>query len=707
MECIFLNAAGVTLFVRDDMESGHWVQQEMNLTADFPFVAGKKIERGMRIAFRSPVDDVLQVFEVRIVTNQEPEHYQQITAEHIALSELSDEHINTTKIENKTAAQALATALTGTLWSVGNNTASGTQDADFSRGSVWDAVNTIKENWNVYITPRVAISSAGTIAGRYLDISPAHGTFRGLRLSIRKNLLDPAVTYDDEEVYTALYGYGGNVEVAQTTGDDKTEELTFADEVWTATGGHPAKPSGQTYLEWPEKTALYGRNGRPRYGYYQNGSIKDASILLQKTWESLQQCAEPKISITGTVVDLYRLGYHDEPIQLHDTAIIEIEETGERFQKEIICCDIDLIDPTGSRVEIGDYIPNIIYINRDTANKASGGRGGGGGRGQTNLEDEDSKYATWFEKTDRLIGMVAGLKDGDEYIKVGEICLAINDADQSVANIHADHVNISATSTAHMLAGSIVYDEQGNLVLKESSGGGVLVEHNEQGTTATFGVWDRGNLTGGVMVDQINGQTTSYLLGDIINISGTSTVQTLAGCMERDADGHLVIKEGAGLYLEHTSGGSTASFGVWDKGNLTGGVMVQQINGQQGTVLTLTANVIDIDGLVTALRTKNLTVNELSAGDITATGSNGIYATGPIESAGNMICQTLKADDIEVGGDAVSWQSESVSSISSSQLHYFMYSSSSGGTTPDGTVSGRVITSATNKTIHFLGKATT
>ena len=86
MDCIFLNASGTTLFARDDMESGHWVQQEMNLTADFPFVSGKKIERGMRIAFRSPVDDSLQVFEVRIVTNQEPEHYQQITAEHIALS---------------------------------------------------------------------------------------------------------------------------------------------------------------------------------------------------------------------------------------------------------------------------------------------------------------------------------------------------------------------------------------------------------------------------------------------------------------------------------------------------------------------------------------------------------------------------------------------------------------------------------------------
>ena len=641
MECIFLNSAGATLFVRDDMESGHWVQQEMNLTADFPFVANKKIERGMRIAFRSPVDDVLQVFEVRIVTNQEPEHYQQITAEHICIAELTDEHINSQQITDQTAVQALTTALTGTLWSVGNNTASGTQSADFSRGSVWDAVNTIQQNWNVYITPRVVISAAGVITGRYLDIAPAEGVWRGVRLSVRKNMLDPAVTYDDEDVYTALYGYGGSVEVPQTSGDDQTEELTFADVVWSSTSSHPAKPSGQTYLEWPEKTALYGRNGRARFGYYQNGSIKDASVLLEKTWESLQQCCEPKVSITGTVVDLYRLGYHDEPIQLHDTAIVEIEETGETFNKQIICCDIDLIDPTGSRVDIGDYIPNIIYINRDTANKASGGGGGGGGRGMTKLEDMESKYETWFEKTDRLIGMFAGIKDGEDYLKVGEICLAINESDDILANIKADHVNISATSTAHMLSGSIAYDAQGRLVLKESSGGGI--------------------------------------------------------------------------YTEHTSGGTTTTVGIWDQGNLTGGVMVQQINGQTGTKLTLQADVIDIDGLITALASEYIAVAELSVTGTSEFGDS-IEVYGNINSSGNIAGSadgtvsggtgsftTMWSDNIkDHGGEShqIDWKSQTV--VTSVGQTKFTKTFMLGDET---TWEHAVVTdvSYNNTTIHYLG----
>ena len=449
MECIFLNAAGTTLFVRDDMESGHWVQQEMNLTADFPFNAGKVIQIGQRIAFRDPATDIIQVFEIKTVTNTEPDHYQQITAEHICISELTDEHINKTEIDDKTAAQALTTALTGTLWSVGNNSASGTQSADFSRGSVWDAVNTIQQNWNVYIRPRVVISSAGAITGRYLDIAEARGTWNGVRLSVMKNLLDPAVTYDDSEVITAMYGYGGNVEVAQSGGDqDKTEELTFKDVVWSATSSHPAKPANQTYLEWPEKTALYGRNGRPRYGYYQNGSIKDADVLLQKTWESLQQSCDPKITISGTVVDLYRLGYKDQPISLHDIAIVEIEETGETFQKEIITADIDLIDPTGSRFEIGDYIANIVYINRDTNESASGGGGGGSGKGSmTNLEDDDVKTWTEFIKTQNKIGMVVGTFNGTDKVLGGQIVLAINDDGGSTALIEADTIDINGLVT--------------------------------------------------------------------------------------------------------------------------------------------------------------------------------------------------------------------------------------------------------------------
>ena len=626
METIFLNAAGATLFARSDMEQGHWVQEEMSVNATFPYDPGKPIQRGQRIAFRDPATDSLQVFEIRSVSTYPDGSYQQITAEHIALAELQDEHIDNAEITNKTAQEALTSAISGTTWSVGTNTASGTQNADISRGSVWQAVRTIEQNWNVYITPRVVISSAGAITGKYLDIAPAGGTWRGLRLSVRKNLLDPIVTYNDEEVLTALYGYGGTVDVPHSGQDDDKAELTFAGEVWTATSSHPAKPSGQTYLEWPEKTALYGRNGRPRFGYYQNANITSASVLLEKTWEALKRTADPKISISGTCADLKRLGYVDEPLRLHDLALVEIEETGETFYKEIIRLDVDLIDPSGDMVDIGDYIPNIVYINRETAKKASGG-GGGGGRGQTNLEAEQSETFAEFEKTDDMIGMVVGTRNGGYYVKAGEIALAIN-------------------------------------------------------STGEPGSYE----------------STAYITADHVNISGTSTVHSLAGALHIDASGKLIIDNAGGMYVERTNQGVTAQFGVWDRGNLTGGVMVQQINGQ--STLKLSADIIDIDGIVAKLSALNISALQISGTSISAS----VAMAAPLGGFNSLGVDTA----FTFIGDSVSWQSKTVVtgvSVSLTAENNWMRCNTSG--TYVGYTTSKLVTSVTKTTatINYLGKA--
>lgn len=442
MDYIFFNNSGAVLFVRNDIEMGQWTQEEYTVNMTFPYVPGKVIAEGQRVAFRDPATDSLEYFEIRNVQNTNPDGFQQFTAEHIVIAELTYEHINTTEITDKTPAQALSTVLTGTLWAVGNSAVSAVNSVDISRGDVWQAVKAIEANYNVYITPRVVVNAAGLITGRYLDITDAQNpVFRGVRLSIDANMLDDSVIYDDSDVYTALYGYGGSVDVPQTGGQpDKTEELTFKDIVWTATAQHPAKPAGQTYIEDPAKTALYGHNGRPRFGYYQNSNIKDANTLLQKTWETLQN-SKPKISISGTVVDYYRLGYGGQPVRLHDKAIVEVSPTGEVFSLQVIRNTVDLVDPTANRPEIGDYIPNIIYINRQTNERATGG-GGGGRHGQTNIEHEDGEFFTEFIKTQQKIGMVVGTYNGGYKIRGGEITIAINDDGGTTAKLDADTIDI-------------------------------------------------------------------------------------------------------------------------------------------------------------------------------------------------------------------------------------------------------------------------
>ena len=404
----FLSGEKVAFF-RADAEQAEWSQDEMSLFCTFPLDSGKLIERGMTVLFQDPATGDWKAYEVRNVSQFPGEGYQQFTAEDLAISELTDCHLqDEIELTNATVKTALNKVLTGTGWNIGTNDSDETSTADIGRGSVWEGITTIRGNWNINIIPRVTVNASG-ITGRYLDIVTTEGTWRGLRFSIDKNCSDPCVTIDDSELYTALYAYGASYTEGEDIEHQTTVETTFKDIVWSKTSKHPAKPAGQVYLEWPEKTALYGRNGKARFGYYQNSSIKSAETLLEKTWETLKTVSEPKISITGTVTDLKRLGYHDEPLRLYDLAIIDFG--GTPLYKQIIKLTVNLLDPTGNNLTIGDYIPNIIYINRETENYATGGStgtsGGRGGGGGSRSQKQQGEFETTIAQNERNIVLEA------------------------------------------------------------------------------------------------------------------------------------------------------------------------------------------------------------------------------------------------------------------------------------------------------------
>lgn len=423
MQFTFLNMAGETLFIRDDAERAQWTQEEMSLELEFPRLEDKVVSIGQRVYFIDPSTGTQQIYEVKQAKTLEPDHYQTIVAENICISELSDEHINNSEITNKSASNALQGVLSGTQWSIGNVAYNPVSSGDISRGSVWQAVLEIKDNWNVYIEPRVTLAGNGTIT-RALDIISPNGAWNGVRLSVDKNMLDPSVTYDDSEVVTAMYGYGGTT--TPTKKDEQEVEIDFSGIAWGKTSTHPAKPKGQKYIEDPAATAEYGRNGRPRFGFYQNTDIEDPQILLQKTWESLQVASKPAISIEGTVADLYRMGYADQPIKLHDIALVEVLPAGYKQQVQIIRMTTDLLDPTATTLTIGSYIPNIIYIERKTNQSATGSRGGGGGN--KSKQTERSEYETAILKNNRMIMLRAyqnDLDDLDNDVKIQEARITV------------------------------------------------------------------------------------------------------------------------------------------------------------------------------------------------------------------------------------------------------------------------------------------
>lgn len=533
MDFLFFNAANQPLFTRNDAEQAEWTVEQFSFFGLFPFDSEKVIERGQRVAFQD-ADGVWQAFEIRKAKSYEPDHYQEITAEHIVVSELTDDHVQPKEWTNQTAQAALSSILTGTLWSVGTVTASGTSSGSISYGSAWQGVNTIVSNWNVYITPRITIGPGG-ITGRFLDIAPAQGNWRGLLLSITSNLEQAGVTYDDTNLLTAMYGYGKNITPEQNISanpptpqpqDLPAEPLTFTDVSWSETADHPAKPSGQAYLENPTAKALYGRNGRNRFGFYQNGDVTDPNVLLQLTWKALKKDSEPLISIEGTLHDLKRLGYADQTIRLHDTAIVEILPAGVEVQREIIQLTVDLLNPLNTTVTIGAYIPNIIYINKETSEKASGGGGGGGGgRGQTTKEKEWSEFETQISANQYQILLRAWQQNKNNEI-LRQAGLSIN---ANGVLVYAEDSELNIGSKLKVNADAISAEVTRATAAEGTLSGQITVEAGKISQIVSA-VGSNGEVTAASIVSAVNSAGSSVVISaDHIELDGQTVASSLVG----------------------------------------------------------------------------------------------------------------------------------------------------------------------------------
>lgn len=532
MNFVFLKQSGGVAFFRSDAFRANWQQDELMLSADFPFLSDKVIQRGQRIAFRDPDGGAWQLFEVRVAKILADGKYQGINAEHIVISELSDIHIDNGELTDVSAQAALSAVLTGTPWNVGEVTASVVSSADIQRGSVWQAVNEIKRNWNVYIEPHVTIDLSGNV-GRFLDIRPADGKWQGIRLSVDKNLDESAVTWDDSNLITAIKGYGGS--------DDDGNTITFADAVWTKTAEHPAKAAGSEWLIDPEATALYGRNGQPRQGYYQDAAIKDPETLLEKSWESLKAGNHPVLQIEGTVTDLYRLGYADQPLRLHDTAIVEIRPAGVQEFKEIVRLNVDLINPAATTAVIGQYIPNIVYINRQTNEVATGSRGGGGGgRGKKNTENEVLEFETRIRANHQMIELEAIQRKEGEIALDSKLEITATHIQTTVENKVAG-LSSAITQTATAIRSELKSTKTGleSQIVQTASSITATVNDVQRGLSSqitqlrnkiSLVVKDDNTLDVASIVLGINGQTGSYvkIKANTINLDGYVTVSELS-----------------------------------------------------------------------------------------------------------------------------------------------------------------------------------
>lgn len=155
-------------------------------------------------------------------------------------------------------------------------------------------------------------------------------------------------------------------------------------------------------------------------------------------------------------------------------------------------------------------------------------------------------------------------------------------------------------------------------------------------------------------IDEIQGSALWLNRNNIVAVSGN---------MHMDQQGNIVVNSGAGLKIERTEGGQTTSYGVYDNGNLTGGVLVNAIN-DNSTQVQIIASRIDLTGYVTASQLAAEIASFYNA-------STGTLNAQWVSSQGGLIGDLTVGGsfNLGVGNDisGASWQSTTINGVT---LHY-------------------------------------
>lgn len=248
-------------------------------------------EKGERLLWRDPTDGVWR--EHVVVRTDEPLGGPAHVYAESSLCELLGDFVEEIQLVSKTAAQALASVLGVTRWSSGEVGVGGA-----ARGCLLYHVNAlaalrrVEEVWGSEAEAVIAVAD-GRVASRTVNLPTRRGEWRGARFSYGKTLAACTRTVLEDEVFTALYGYG--------------KGLPIYDEQGVATGGFTRRltfGSVNNDVNWVGDEAARLVWGRPdgaggkahRFGHVVFPDCEDATELKALTEAALAAACEPRVS---------------------------------------------------------------------------------------------------------------------------------------------------------------------------------------------------------------------------------------------------------------------------------------------------------------------------------------------------------------------------------------------------------------------------
>jgi len=268
-----------------------------------------------------------------------------------SLCEMLDDFVEEAQLVNRTAAQALAAVLAPTRWSVSHCASLGTAGAlIYHQNALW-GLRRVAEVWKGEVTPVITVAG-GRVASRAVRLDAQRGSWKGLRFVYGKNMASCTRTVLEQDVYTALYGFGAGLPYTDSEGNyvpGYRRKLTFGD-----------INGGVNYVEDTAARELWGRWNASRtakvssFGQVTFSDCTDPAKLLALTRAALAEAVQPKVSYE---VDVAALGGDDA--DLGDTvAVIDTSRDPEwRLTARIVRRVRTFSDNVRTRVTIGTVQP--------------------------------------------------------------------------------------------------------------------------------------------------------------------------------------------------------------------------------------------------------------------------------------------------------------------------------------------------------------
>lgn len=249
-------------------------------------------EKGERLLWRDPTDGVWR--EHVVVRTDEPLGAPAHVYAESSLCELLGNFVEEIQLVGKTASEALAAVLAHTRWTVGDVDVGATgRSCLLYHVNALAALRRVEEVWGGE-AEAVIMVAGGRVNARAIDLPARRGTWRGARFTYGKTLSTCTRTVLEDEVFTALYGYGKGLPIYDEQGvatGGFTRRLTFG----SVNGGANWVGDEKARLVWGRWDAARTEKVH-RFGSVVFPDCEDAAGLKALTEAALGAVCVPKVS---------------------------------------------------------------------------------------------------------------------------------------------------------------------------------------------------------------------------------------------------------------------------------------------------------------------------------------------------------------------------------------------------------------------------